>query len=296
MTRVDAHAHVFRPAAVSPRGSDELAPHDRDAPVEGFTAELERHGVDRAVLVPLDEHDDYVRECLASDPVRFAAVAVSSDAERGRARGRHAESVSDALDRRRAGFRFGGLRTTWLGEPGQDIRDSPALPMLRWCADQGVVLWAYLPPDQFPLVDAVARELPDLAIALNHFGFSPADMRVDAHGRPWFASRLPDERVDAVCALAAHPRMHVLVSGHYAVSQEDAPYSDLRGPTTRYLEAYGADRVMWGSDMPWPAAAPGYGALLDAIGSALDEAGSSAAERELVLGGTASRLFALAPA
>jgi predicted TIM-barrel fold metal-dependent hydrolase len=290
MSRVDAHAHVFRPAAISPRGTDALAPAERDAPLSTFIATLDRHGVDRAVLVPLDEHDDYVRECLEREPARFAAVAVSTAAERGLEGG---DPVA-ALESRRSRFPFRALRTMWLGEPGRDIRDSPALPLLRWCAENGVVLWAYLPPDQFPLLDDVARELPDLTIGVNHFGFSPASMRVDEYARPWFAERLPDRRVDEVCALAVHPGVHVLVSGHYAVSREEPPYRDLVEPTTRYLHAFGADRLLWGSDMPWVEEEPGYGALLDAVDAALTSAGASAGERSLVTGGTAERLFGFA--
>jgi L-fuconolactonase len=292
MRRVDAHAHVFRPAAVSPRGTDALVPADRDAPVEKLVETLDRNGVDHAVLVPLDEHDDYVRECLEREPARFAAVAVSTETERGL---RGGDPVA-ALERRREGFPFRALRSMWLGEPRRDIRDSPALPMLRWCAETGMVLWAYLPPDQFPLLDDLARELPDLTIGLNHFGFSPSAMQVDEHRRPWFAERLPAQRVDEVCALAAHPRIHVLVSGHYAVSSEDAPYSDLAEPTARYLQAFGAERLLWGSDLPWPEAVPGYGALLDAIESALSSAGASEAERDWVSGGTATKLFGFGPA
>ena len=62
MTRggiIDAHAHVFRPASIYPRGVDELAPADRDAPVEDLLELMAGGGVDGAVLVPLDANDDY---------------------------------------------------------------------------------------------------------------------------------------------------------------------------------------------------------------------------------------------
>jgi predicted TIM-barrel fold metal-dependent hydrolase len=57
---IDVHAHVFRPAAISSRGVDELVPADRDAPVEDLLGLMAGSGVDAAVLVPLDAHDDYV--------------------------------------------------------------------------------------------------------------------------------------------------------------------------------------------------------------------------------------------
>lgn len=286
---IDAHTHVFRPAVVSRRGVDDLAPAERDAPVERLTATMDAHGVSHAVLVPLDEHDAYVREVVAAAPGRFAACAVSTAFERGQGPG----DPAAALARRHATFPFRALRTMWLGERGVDVRDAPILPMLRWCAENGVVLWAYLPPAQFPLLAPIAAAVPDLTIALNHFGFSPQRMRVDADARPWFADRLPASRVADVVALATNPRIHVLLSGHYALSSDEPAYRDLHEPTQRYLDAFGADRLLWGSDFPWPDPVPGYGALVDAIDAALVTAGASPHERDLVTGGTARRLFEL---
>jgi predicted TIM-barrel fold metal-dependent hydrolase len=80
---IDAHAHIFRPAAVFPRGVDQLAPAERDAPVEDLLELMARNGVDAAVLVPLDAHDDYVAQVLAEYPKTFAAIAVATSAELG---------------------------------------------------------------------------------------------------------------------------------------------------------------------------------------------------------------------
>jgi L-fuconolactonase len=78
---IDAHVHVFRPAAVFPRGVDQLAPAARDAPVEDLLELMAGSGVDAAVLVPLDAHDDYVAQVLAEYPKTFAAIAVATSAE-----------------------------------------------------------------------------------------------------------------------------------------------------------------------------------------------------------------------
>jgi L-fuconolactonase len=119
---IDAHAHVFRPAAVSPRGVDQLAPAERDAPVEDLLELMARNGVDTAVLVPLDAHDDYVAQVLAEYPKTFAAVATPAELRVGGSRG------VESLRARRDRFGFHGLRTQWLGEPGHPVTDSPAIP------------------------------------------------------------------------------------------------------------------------------------------------------------------------
>ena len=166
---IDAHAHVFRPAGISPRGVDQLAPAGRDAPVEDLLELMAGSGVDATVLVPLDAHDDYVATVLADYPKTFAAIAVAAPAElqAGDARG------VESLRARRERFGFHGLRTQWLGEPRQPVKDSPALPVLRYLAEQGLLLWTYLPPDQLPLLPELVRELPELRVVLNHLGFCP---------------------------------------------------------------------------------------------------------------------------
>ena len=75
---VDAHTHVFAPVSERfPRDVHELFPAEREAPAEALLAEMERAGVDRAVIVPLSPHDEYVRDVLARHPGRFAAIGVA---------------------------------------------------------------------------------------------------------------------------------------------------------------------------------------------------------------------------
>jgi L-fuconolactonase len=257
---VDAHVHVFRRAALDGRAPDALVPAEREAPVEQLRALMDEHGVDRAVLIPLDEHDEYVASVLDH---RFAAIAVG---------------LQD-LPARRERFAFDGVRTQRLDDLGA----------LRWVADAGLVLWTYLTPDQLPgLLDLPAR-FPELPIVLNHLGFFPHDMRVDEHGRPRFADPLPPDRVQAVLSLARFENVHVMLSGQYALSAREWPYPDLDALVRRLADAYGADRMLWASDHPWIDDVPGYGAMAALPELALPDA--SPAELAAIRGGTALRLF-----
>jgi len=283
---VDAHAHVFEAASALPRAVDELAPAERRAPVTELEAAMVAAGVERAVLVPLTDEDEYVCQARLAEPGRFAAIAVAGAAELGRREG--VDPVA-ALERRRAGFPFAGLRSGWLGEPGRPLADSPALPALRWLAARDLPLWSYPAPDQLELLREAPRELPELTIVLNHLGFFPEGMRVDEHGRPWFADPLPAERVEAVLGLARHPRVQVMISGQYALSAEPYPHRDLDGLVRRVVDAFGPGRCLWGSDFPWIAGEPGYAETLALVASALPDL--SAAELDEIRGGTALRLF-----
>ena len=156
-------------------------------------------------------------------------------------------------------------------------------------ADNGLVLWTYLTPDQLPNLLQLPERFPELPIVLNHLGFFPHDMQVDEHGRPRFADPLPAERVDAVVSLARYENVHVMLSGQYALSAEDPPYRDLDPVIQRLADAYGADRMLWASDHPWIDEVPGYATMLSLPEHALPDA--SAAELAAIRGGTALRLF-----
>ena len=257
---VDAHVHVFPRAALDGRTPDALVPAEREAPVEQLVELMNAHGVDRAVLVPLDEHDEYVASVLDG---RFAAIAVGLE----------------ELERRRETFAFDGVRT-------QRLDDRAAL---QWVCDQGLVLWTYLRPDQLPALLELPAAFPELRIVLNHLGFFPHDMRVDAHGRPAFDDPLPREHVEAVLSLARFETVHVMLSGQYALSGQGPPYRDLDPVVGALADAYGADRMLWASDHPWIDDVPGYGAMLALPSQALP--GASPAELEAIRGGTALRLF-----
>jgi L-fuconolactonase len=279
---IDSHAHVFRPAAISPRGVDQLAPAERDAPVEDLLEHMAGGGVDAAVLVPLDAYDDYVATALAEYPKTFAAIAVATPAE---LRDRGVESLRARRDR----FGFQGLRTQWLGEPGRPVTESPAFPILRYLAGQDMLLWTYLPPDQLPLLPEVVRELPGLRVVLNHLGFCPQDMQIDEHRRPRFEDPFPESTVQQVLRLSEAGGVHLMVSGQYALSTQEPPYPDLFQVTRRFAGAYGPERLLWASDYPWTRDVPGYQAMLDLVPAALPDLDAVSLAR--VRGGTARTLF-----
>jgi predicted TIM-barrel fold metal-dependent hydrolase len=283
---VDGHAHVFLAATASSRGSDELIPSAREAPVERLLAAMDGAGVGRAVLVAVDREDDYVPAIRREHAERFAAIAVAGPEELGQVDG--VDPVA-ALEGLRASFEFDGLRTGWLGEPGRTLSESPALPALRALAEWGLPLWSYVAPDQLALLLELPELVPGLTVVLNHLGFFPAAMRVDAAGRPAFDDPIVPEQVEAVIALSRHPRVVMMISGQYALSGAPYPHPDLDSLLRRSVEAFGAERCMWGSDFPWIEREPGYAETLSLVERALP--GIGAAQLEEIRGGTALRLF-----
>jgi predicted TIM-barrel fold metal-dependent hydrolase len=269
VTVVDAHAHVF--AAVSERFPrdvhDDFFPADTEATAEQLLAEMDAAGVDRAVLVALTHHDEYVADCIARFPGRFAAIGV------------HGPGDVDAYRRRReAGLQ--GLRLFALED---------AFSLLEELARQADKLWFYGGRGQMELLAQALERLPELTVVLNHLGFWPTAFRADEHGRPRFDSTYGDENLEAVCALARFPRVYVLLTGMYAFAREPAPYGDLRPVTAALLSAFGPDRVLLGSDFPWILEKPGYRGTIAAVDAHL--VGLDEADRARVRGGNATELF-----
>jgi predicted TIM-barrel fold metal-dependent hydrolase len=82
---VDAHAHVFAPVSDRfPRDVHDLFPADLAAPAEELLHAMTQAGVDRAVLVPLSAHDEYLRSSVRQHPGRFAAIGVQPAGPRRR--------------------------------------------------------------------------------------------------------------------------------------------------------------------------------------------------------------------
>ncbi|MDX6439642.1 MAG: L-fuconolactonase, partial [Gaiellaceae bacterium] len=149
-----------------------------------------------------------------------------------------------------------------------------------WIAADDLKLRAYLHPADYPRLVEILEAVPELAVVLNHLALRPAaDLAVPPPSWP------------AVAELARFPNVHVMFSGQYAFSRGVYPYADLIEYARMVYEAYGAARLMWASDYPWPAQDPGYGRLLELVDHTFPTI--TEAERADILGGTCARLFAL---
>jgi predicted TIM-barrel fold metal-dependent hydrolase len=281
MTVVDAHLHVF--AALSerfPRDVHELYPAELEATAEELLEEMGRAGVDRAVLVPLSHHDEYLRYSLEQFPGRFAAIGLQPP------------GPIDLEDyrRRRESVGLQGIRLFTLGEPDAPTAESlDTFPLLAELARVEDKLWFYGGKEQMALLELVLDELPELTVVLNHLGFWPSALEVDEHGRPRFEATYTAEGLEHVRTLARFPRVFVLLSGMYAFSAQPPPYDDLRPVTAGILDAFGPRRVLLATDFPWIRSEPGYRETLAAADAHLGDLDES--NRARVRGENAMELF-----
>ncbi|WP_427924258.1 amidohydrolase family protein [Streptomyces sp. cg40] len=277
---VDAHHHVWD---LSVRDQDwitgpELQPIRRDFTVTDLEPEARAAGVDRTVLVQTITVAEETPEFLALADTHdlIAGVVGWTDLTR--------PDIADELARLRelpGGHYLKGIRHQVQGEPDPNWLLRPDVRRgLAAVADAGLVYDLLVLPHQFPASVQAAASLPQLTFVLDHLGKPPI-----ASGRlePWEA---------ALRSLAALPNIHCKLSGLVTEADwKNWSTRDLRPCTDVALDAFGPDRLMFGTDWPVCTLAASYGEVAAATGELTD--GLSAAERAEVFEGTATRVYGL---
>jgi L-fuconolactonase len=91
-----------------------------------------------------------------------------------------------------------------------------------------------------PMVAEIMARYPALILVIDHIGMRQPPM--DDPDDPPFI------RLHELLDLARFPTVYVKLCGVPAMSKEPYPYRDTTGALRRIVDAFGADRLMWGSD------------------------------------------------
>lgn len=260
---IDAQIHVWKASTPErPWPADAIEPQ-RAVPLEvpEVLSEMARAGVDGALLLgPTWEgsRNDYVLEVAAADPVRFGAIC------------RFATGDPAEVERLAHWREITGMRAIRMSLNRGDVagalgsaRDSGFFAAAE---RYGVPLSVYA-PGNYALYRGLAEEFPGLRIAVDHVAVETAD-------RP-----LP-EAVAPLAELARYPGIAVKASALPCFVREPHPFPSITDAVYRLVDAFGAERVFFGSDLsrlPVP-----YAELTDVFLHRLPEL--SPDEHELVLG------------
>jgi L-fuconolactonase len=265
---VDAHHHLWDGAYDWMTGP--FAPLRRRFTLADLRAVAEPLGVTATVAVQATGSEEETAALLAQ-PVDGVVGWVDLTAP----------DVADriaALRERPGGERLVGIRHQVHDEPDPEwlLREDVGRG-LRAVADAGLAYDLLLFPPHLPVATALAAAHPGLRLVLDHGAKPP----IAAGGwEPWSTD---------LAALAAHEHVHCKLSGLVT----EADWSAWRGSgieryAERLLEAFGAERLMFGSDWPVCTLAASYAEVLELARSVLGPA-----ERDQVLAGTARRVYSL---
>jgi L-fuconolactonase len=261
VTSVDAHCHVGRTWR---------------EPVDTLLYHMGQAGVQRAVLTSSTSAGDlsYELECRQRFPGTFAVVgSINPDPE-------GAAAAVSAL----ASSGVSGIR---LRAPADDDSLAGYSAALAAAADQRLVVTVL--GDSTRFVNRAFRRLAeaniDTTLIVEHLGST-------AHPNDDDAAR------QEVFSLAAYPNVHMKIAGLGEFcrpdkrSTGDLPFEQPIPPfLERAYEAFGCDRLMWGSDFPNVCSREGYERALRWPLERFQQLGVD--ERDAIFGGTAARLFGL---
>ncbi|MEV4069240.1 amidohydrolase family protein [Nonomuraea fuscirosea] len=278
MSRIDAHHHVWdlsaRPHAWLEQRA--MAPVRRTFTLDDLAGPAAAAGVSRTVLVQVVADPAETREflALAAGSPLVAGVVGWIDLTAPDAADALAELT--ALPGGLVGVRHGVQSEpdpAWLNRP--DVRRG-----LAAVAAAGLAYDLLTLPHQLPAAIDTVTALPELTFVLDHLSKPPI---AAGELEPWRGR---------IRQLAERPNVSCKLSG--LVTEADWTgwrVDDLRPYAEVVLEAFGPERVMFGSDWPVCLLAAEYGQ----VSRAADElcAGLSEAERAEVFAGTARRAYRL---
>jgi len=264
---VDAHCHVFGPAAVFP-----FAPERKytpvDAPKERLFALRDHLGFSRNVIVQASCHGRDNRALadalIASNGLARGVCVLDPDISDG-----------DLQELDRAGVR--AARFNFV----KRLVDAAPKDVFRRVADRVIGMGWHT---------VVYFEAADLDELIPFLASLPGTIVIDHMGRPDVTKGAEDPAFRTLIRfLADHPNVWVKVSCPERLTVAGPPYDDVV-PFGRALVARFPDRVLWGTDWPHPnmrSHMPDDGALVDWI----PHIAETAAQQQALLVGNPMRLY-----
>jgi L-fuconolactonase len=205
-------------------------------PAEMFEL-MEVAGVDRVVIVPpiwaADDNADAVRWC-AEYPDKFGIMGRFDlwDADR------------DRMQRWLEQPGMLGIRTSYPRYRGRDWIEDPEAFAWFWESAQELHIPIMLLVQDATLIGNLAERFPELVLILDHLG-----LRFRPGGRDTRTPTGAFEGFEETLKIARFPHVNVKFSSLPVYTNEDFPYPSMTPFLKQAYDAFGPQRIMWGSDL-----------------------------------------------
>ncbi len=235
---VDAHSHIWtrdtEAFPLAPAVSvDDLLPPSFTA--EELLAVVRPEGVTRVVLISHFRYygfdNGYLIAMAKKYPGVFAVVG-ALDHTQPEIEARMVAAKKEGV----TGYRIrpdrvrkGEADPDWLMHPG--MRE-----MWRAGAKHGIAMCPLITPESLPTLPPMFEACPDTTVVIDHFARVRNGMTAE---------------LDQLVAMARFPNVHIKVSAFYSHSETGPPYLDIGPKIERLLQAYGPERLLWASDLPY---------------------------------------------
>ena len=278
MTRIDAHQHFWRYLAEEYGWIDDsMATLRRDFLPAESAREMSAAGWNACVAVQARQTVEETRWLLALADAHptIAGVVGWVDLQAG------AEAVRGQLAAFASHRRLVGMRHIAQSEPDDRFLLRPqVLEGLQVLGEFGLAFDLLIYRRHLRAASECVARFPGQRFVLDHLA------KPNIRGREW------NPWEEDIRALAAHPHVYAKLSGLVTEADWNAwRPDDLRPYLDVAFDAFGADRVMIGSDWPVCLVAAPYQRTLNAVIEYI--AARPAHEQDAVLGGTAQRFWRL---
>jgi predicted TIM-barrel fold metal-dependent hydrolase len=233
---IDAHVHVWdKFSEIYPLATG-FSEADR-VPASFTPDELFVHcrpqGVKQIVLIQMNFFgfdNSYMIDCIKKYPGVFSGVAVVDE---------KLANVTTTMkllaEQGVRGFRLYADKSnaeSWQNAIGMK-------KMWAYGADAGLAMCLLSNPDALPAVASMCERFPETPVVIDHFS------------RIGMTGTIQESDINQLCQLAKFNKVFVKTSAMYALGKKKPPHLDLSEMVRRLRDAFGANRLMWGSDCPY---------------------------------------------
>jgi len=276
---VDAHHHLWDLGRFHYRWLAERPAIDRDFLPRDYAQAIEDTGVDRSVHVQAD-----VDECFAMQETRWV-LSIADDegpveAVVGWAPVEKKDELSKYLDDLGEHPRLKGFRRLIQAEAADFAARDEVIEGVRTLGERGYSFDVRIRHHQLASVVEVARACPQTAIVLDHVG------------KPDIAKGELEPWVHDLKQLASLQHVYCKLSGMVTEADWDAWTVDQLKPFAQtVIDAFGYDRLMFGSDWPVSTLAVDYKGWLDVVDELIE--GATMEQQDSLFEKTATSFYRL---
>lgn len=280
---IDTHMHVWSDDAERFPFAHPYEPNFKPpkipASLEILRKEMDESGVTHCVLVQTIYHgwdNRYLVHCLKAEPKRFRGQGLIDPTD---------PNVADKLEFWMTRHGLAGMRFSPIYYEGKDDWLGKQDELWKKAEDLKAIFNYFIATAQLPKLEERIRRYPKVRVVIDHLA------RIDLKAK----NPLPEFK--KLLALSKYPNVWVKVSELGIVSATGKyPYRDTFPWVRRMYDAFGPDRLMWGTGFPGATRAqagrPSLEEELDLIRKEIDFL--TAADREKILGGNAFKLWGFA--
>jgi predicted TIM-barrel fold metal-dependent hydrolase len=236
---IDSHTHAWPRWPYQPPVPDD----ESRGKIEQLLHEMDRHGVDQAVLVcaRIDrnpDNNDYIADCVKRYPERLIQFA---DVDCSWTETYHTPGAAERLATAADKYALKGYTHYLRGDDdGSWFFSAEGQRFFQITADRGLIASIAMGAHQQAPLRKLATQFPSIPFLCHHLSGARA------------GEQPPSPTLKEILASAKVPNIYIKMSGFAYVSQVswDYPYSDTGWVVRAIYEHFGPGRLCWGSDYP----------------------------------------------